>query len=297
MLKDKRKSVGFAGIGTMGAGMCQNLAKAGFSLFVYNRTRAKAEAITSATVVNNPQELCKHTEVLFTCVSNDDALQEVLFSPRGIWATITPKHTLIDCGTTSVKLTEEIAKQCSQKKIAFLDAPITGSKQGATDGALLFMIGGTEKAFEQCCDIFYAMGKKCVLCGPNTYGQRTKIALNLAQAMILQSYLEGIVLGLKEGVSLDVLREVFDNSGAKNQIATAKMPKILCNDFSPHFQTELMNKDIKLADEEIQRLGIPLPLSKAMRGVLQEAIESGFGMEDFCALVKLLEKNAGVKVV
>lgn len=280
----------------MGTGMCQNLINAGFSLCVYNRTRTRALAIKGATVVDNPQDLCKNAEVIFTCVSNDEALTEVLFSPQGIWTTITPKHVLIDCGTTSVNLTEKVTKKCAHKKVAFLDAPITGSKRGAEEGTLLFMVGGTKDIFEQWSDLFYAMGNKCVLCGPNTYGQRTKIALNLAQVMILQSYLEGIVLGLKEGVSLNVLREVFDNSGAKNQIATAKMPKIQSHDFTPHFQLELMNKDVKLVEEEMQRLGITLPLSTSIRGILQEAVDKGLGKEDFCAIVKLLEKIAGVKV-
>lgn len=261
-----------------------------------NRTSVKAEAITGAIVVDTPAELCGNAEIIFTMVSNDNALKEILFSQQGIFSTINSHHTLIDCGTTSIELTEEIAKKCAAKKAAFLDAPLTGSKNAADEGTLLFMFGGTKAVFEKNRDVFAALGKKFVHCGQHTNGQRTKIALNIAQVMILESYLEGIALGLKEGIPLNVLREVFDNSGAQNRVSTVKMQKILQRDFSPHFLLELMNKDIKLAQKEMKKLKLDLPLAKAVVKVLQQAVDKGLGKEDFCALVKLLEEKIGIKL-
>lgn len=291
------KSVGFAGIGTMGSGMSRNLVKAGFNVFVYNRTRAKAELIQGSTVVDTPAELCSKAEVILMCVSNDASLKDILYSATGIMSTISSKNILIDSSTTSVELTAKIAKKCAEKGAAFLDAPVTGGMKGAAEGTLLYMVGGKKEAFESCRKIFEAMGKRLVYCGPNTYGQRMKIALNLAQAMILESYLEGIVLGLKEDLPLDVIMETFDNSGAKSGVATAKMPSILQRDFSPTFLLELMNKDMKLAEHEIKKLGINLPTAAATIKMLQEGMDKDLAKEDWIAIAKLLEQKAGVKIM
>lgn len=184
------KTVGFAGIGTMGSGMSRNLVKAGFNVFVYNRTRSKAEAIEGATVVDTPAELCSKAEIVLMCVSNDASLKDILYSEKGIMSTISSDNILIDGSTTSVELTAEIAKKCAEKGAAFLDAPVTGGIKGAVEGTLLYMVGGPKETFEKYRHVFEAMGKRLVYCGPNTYGQRMKIALNLTQAMTLESYLE-----------------------------------------------------------------------------------------------------------
>ncbi|MBI2141168.1 NAD(P)-dependent oxidoreductase [Candidatus Woesearchaeota archaeon] len=290
------QNVGFAGIGTMGSGMSRNLVKAGFNVFVYNRTRPKAEAIQGATVVDTPAELCGKAEVVLMCVSNDASLRDILYSSSGIMSSLSRKNILIDSSTTSVELTAEMAGKCAEKGAEFLDAPVTGGMKGAAEGTLLYMIGGKKEVFEKCRNVLEAMGKRLIYCGPNTYGQRMKIALNLTQAMVLESYLEGVVLGLKEGLPIDVIIEAFDNSGAKSGVATAKMPSILQRDFSPTFLLELMNKDHKLADSEIKKLKLTLPIAAATVKILQEGMDKGLAKEDWIAIAKLLEQKNNVKI-
>lgn len=290
------KSVGFAGIGTMGSGMSRNLVKAGFNVFVYNRTRSKAEAIEGATVVDTPADLCRNAEVVLMCVSNDSSLREILYGGSGIMPALTEKNVLIDSSTTSVELTAEIAKKCAEKRAGFLDAPVTGGMKGAADGTLLYMVGGKREVFEKCRPVFDAMGKKLIYCGPNTYGQRMKIALNLTQSMILESYLEGVVLSLKEGLPLDVVMETLDSSGARSGVATAKMPSIVQRDFTATFLLELMNKDLKLAAAEIKKLSLSLPVAAETIKLLQEGMDKGLAKEDWIAIVKLLEQKNNVKV-
>lgn len=140
------------------------------------------------------------------------------------------------------------------------------------------------------------MGKKIVHCGPNTYGQRMKVVLNITQGMILESYLEGVVFGLKEGLSLQTIQDVLDNSGAKNTLASVKMPSIIDRNFQPYFLLELMHKDMGLAEQELQRLGLQLPLAQAVIRVYQECMQQGLGKEDWSAIVKLLEKKVGVEI-
>ena len=249
------KNIGFAGIGIMGKGMSSNLVKAGFNVFVYNRTRSKAEAIKGATVVDSLKELAEKAEIIVVCVSNDDSIKEVLLSDEGIIPKLTDKHTLVDSSTVSVAITGDVAKKVEEIGAKFLDAPVTGGKKGAEEGTLMFMIGGDEDVFEKNRDIFQAMGDKLVFCGANTYGQRMKLTLNLIQSMTFETYLEGLALGIKNGLPLHVIRDVFDNSGARSNVAITKMPAVEHHDFTPNFLLELMHKDVKLAEKEIKKLG------------------------------------------
>ncbi len=293
------KNIGFIGIGTMGKGMVENLLKNNFKVFAYNRTKEKAKAIKhkNFNLVDNPKELPGKTEVIFTCVSNDDALKEVLFSDNGVFKMIKENNILIDSGTTSSELTKEIYSKAKEKNAEFLDAPITGSKIGAETGQLVIMVGGKKEIFEKCMPLWNAVGKKAVYCGSNGAGQKVKHVLNLAMSLILESYLEALVFAMKSGVDISPIMEVLDNSGAKNGVASFKMPYIMERNFKPaHFLYKLMYKDLKIAEKEINDLGLNLPLSKEIFKRFQKGHEKGLDEEDFCSLVKLLEEEAGIQV-
>ncbi|MBI2658125.1 NAD(P)-dependent oxidoreductase [Candidatus Woesearchaeota archaeon] len=292
------KSIGFIGLGTMGNGMAQNLLKNGFKVAGYNRTKSKARKINhkNFSIANSPKEACKNSDIIITCVANDSALNEVLFSADGAFDALGKDKILVDCSTTSVGMTDKIAKKCGKKGIKFLDVPMTGSKMAAEAGTLLFMAGGDENVMKECMPVFNAMGKKVVYCGPNTYGQRAKIALNLTQALMLQSCFEGLVLGVKNGVPLASMIEIFENSGAKSGVGSVKIPKVLNRDFSPHFKLELMNKDVEFAMNEMQKLGLELPLSTAVAKVFRNAMAKGLGQQDFAGIAKLLEEEAGIEM-
>lgn len=290
------KNIGFIGIGTMGKGMVQNLLKNNFNVLAYNRTKKKIEEVKrkNLNIIETPKDACK-ADVVITCVSNDAALNDVLFSRNGVFKDIGKNNILMDCGTTSIEFTKKINGECNKKNVDFLDAPITGSKIGAETGNLLFMVGGKKELFDKCMPIFNAMGKKAVYCGGNAQGQKAKIALNLAQSMILQGYLEGIILGMKNGVGIEAMREIFENSGARTGIGSFKLPYLINRDFKPHFKLELMNKDIKLAINEIKKLDLSLPLSKEINNVFDKAMRKGWEKEDFVCIARLLEEDAGIK--
>ena len=140
------------------------------------------------------------------------------------------------------------------------------------------------------------MGKKAVYCGETPNGQKIKHVLNLTQSNILQSYLEGIVFSLKQGLELDVILDVMQNSAANNGVGSFKLPYIRKRDFNPHFLLNLMHKDLKLAEEEIKELKLNLPLSKETIKIFDEAMKDKLGNEDFSAIVKLLEEKNKVKI-
>ncbi|MBI2676006.1 MAG: NAD(P)-dependent oxidoreductase [Candidatus Aenigmarchaeota archaeon] len=290
--------IGFIGIGTMGRGMVKNLLNKGFRVFAYNRTRVRTEELNheKLQIVDSAKEACEKAEIIIICVSNDSALDEVLSSENGGFQTLKEGKILVDCGTTSVDLTLKIAEECRRRGADFLDAPMTGSKTGAESGTIMFMVGGDKDVLDECMPIFNAMGSKAVYCGDNSYGQRAKIGLNLAQSLILEGYLEGLILGVKNGVPLEAMLEIFENSGPKNGVASAKIGRILKRDFTSDFKLELMRKDIGLASEEIKKLGLDLPLSKEISKAFEKAVEKGLGREDFSSIVKLLEENAKIEL-
>jgi len=287
------KTVGFIGVGTMGRGMVQNLAKKGFFVLAYNRTKSKIEDLTSdkIKIVDTVKEVCG-ADLVITCLPNDKSLEDVFFG--GIETFIEKDAIYSDCGTTSVDFTEKISKICMEKDIAFLDAPLTGSKLKAASGALTIMVGGNKEALKVCMPVFKSMGTTIVHCGANTYGQRAKIALNMAQALILESYLESIILGVKNGVPLKAMEEILENSAAKNGAGSFKLPYIKKRDFEQHFMLKLMHKDLMFADHERKRLGLNLPLAEKISGIFGQALDRGD--EDIITIVKTLEKDANIEL-
>ncbi len=291
------KNIGFIGLGTMGSGMVLNLLKNNFKVFAHNRTKSKIKiSDKNLKVVDSPKEACESSEIIITCVSNDKALDEVLHGKRGAFESPIESKILVDCGTTSIEFTERIKEECDKKNAKFLDAPITGSKVGAAAGTLLFMVGGDKKTIRKCIPAFNAMGRKVVYCGANTCGQRAKIALNLAQSILMQGYFEGIVLGAKNGVPIEKMIEIFENSGAQTKVGFAKTQKVMSRNFEPHFKLELMDKDIKLAMNEMKKLKIDLPLSKEVSKIFDKAMKKGWQNDDFACLAKLLEESSKVMI-
>ena len=288
------KTIGFVGVGTMGRGMVKNLAKSGFKVLAYNRTKEKIIDMKSdnISVVDSIRGACQG-DIVITCLPDDKAVEDAVFGKEGIMENI-KGEVFVDCGTTSIEMTKKLNGACNGKKIEFLDAPITGSKLGAEAGTMTIMVGGKKEVFDRCLGVFKAMGKTYVYCGPVTYGQKAKLALQMAQAMILESYLECIVFAVKNDVPLEAMERIMENSAAKNGVGMFKMQYIKKRDFEPHFMLKLMHKDLGLAEKEMKRLGMDLPLAKHIREVFEKSM--GRGEEDVSAIVKELEKKAGIEL-
>lgn len=286
--------IGFAGMGMMGFGMANNLLKAGFEVYIWNRTKEKAQAVIGANIVDKPKDLCEKAEIIFTCLSNDAALNEVLFSEEGIFKTLGEGQTFVDSGTTSIDFTQRMAEHCDNVGANFIDAPVTGGKSKAESGELLYMIGAKKEVLDKYRDIFNAMAGLIVHCGDVTYGQRAKIALNITQSMIFQSYMEGIAIATKNGVSQEVIREVFDNAGPRNNVSLGKFPRVENRDFEADFYMHLMNKDVNLAKQEIEKNGLKLPLAQAIISVFDDAMKSNLGDEDWISIAKLIEEKNSI---
>jgi 3-hydroxyisobutyrate dehydrogenase-like beta-hydroxyacid dehydrogenase len=287
-------SVAFIGLGTMGAGMVRNLIAAGLEVRGYNRSAQPAETLAKEGMVRaaTPRLATEGADAVITCVSDDGALRSVsLEHESGLVGALREGALWLECGTTSLELTRELASAASERGADFLDAPITGSKLGAASGNLTFMVGGPGPVFDRGAPLFDILGKAAVHVGERVgMGQSAKYCLNMTQAVVLQGVLEGYALAKRLGVSVQSMSEVFENSAGKTGVGSFKTPYLQKGDYEAHFKTWLMHKDLHLALGEASRFRLPLPAANAVRTVYDQGVAEGLGDEDFLALAKLLEK-------
>ena len=289
--------LGFLGLGTMGAGMVGNLLRAGYEVAGYNRTPARSEPLTALGMqpVKRPGDVAVRSDIVFLCVSNDAAVRSLALGNPGVIEQMDQGSVLVDTGTTGLELTSELAECCARRDVRFVDAPITGSKLGARNGTLTFIVGGSSDDVAALQPFFEVMGKHVVHVGEQIgSGQRAKYCLNMTQAVVLQGVLEGYTLANKLGIGMDKLAEVFENSAGKTGVGSFKTPYLFRGDYTPHFRLALMHKDLHLALAEAAKARVPLPAASATCHVYDQGTAEGLGEEDFLALAKLMERWAKI---
>ena len=247
------RNIGLIGLGLMGRPMAANLLKAGHSLAIWNRTAWRAEELVhgGAALAKNPREVATESDLLITMVSDPPALEEVLWGHEGrndgALDGLRPGSTYMDCSTISPALVRKIAAACAERKVKFLDAPVTGGDWGAREGTLLFMIGGDAETVREVEPVLAAMGKKWFHLGPNGAGQTIKLAMNALLALQVGAVAEGIALVTRAGLKGEQLFEVLQASMARSGVLDIKVPLMLKGDFKPSFPLRLMHKDLSLA--------------------------------------------------
>ncbi|HWH61146.1 MAG TPA: NAD(P)-dependent oxidoreductase [Terriglobales bacterium] len=286
--------VAFVGLGIMGRPMAANLAKAGHEVSVWNRSAGKE--VEGARVASSPADAAKGAEVVWICVSDTAAVEQVLFGPNGIEQSLTDGMIIADSSTISPAATRRFAERVANKGVQYVDSPVTGSKVGAEAGTLLFIVGGSEEAIERLKPLYAAMGKKIFRMGETGKGQSAKIAMNLQIAMIYEGFAEGLTLAAKLGVEPATLVPLINASMVKSGVVEYKAPFVLQRDFTANFPLKLMRKDIRLALEAAKEARVKLPGGETVEEIYEMAVEDGHADLDFAATLMLLEKWAGVEV-
>lgn len=286
--------VGFVGLGIMGRPMAANLVKAGHEVSVWNRSAGKD--VEGARVASSPADAAQGSEVVWICVSDTAAVEQVLFGPNGIEQSLAEGMIIADSSTISPAATRRFAERVAKKGVQYVDSPVTGSKVGAEGGTLLFIVGGTEEAIEKLKPLYAAMGKKIFRMGETGKGQSAKIAMNLQIAMIYEGFAEGLTLAAKLGVDPATLIPLINASMLKSGVVEYKAPFVLQRDFTANFPLRLMRKDIRLALEAAKEARVKLPGVETVEEVYDMAVEDGHADLDYAATLMLLEKWAGVEV-
>jgi 2-hydroxy-3-oxopropionate reductase len=286
--------VAFLGLGIMGRPMATNLAKAGHQVKVW--TRSADKNVEGAQQANSPAEAAAGAEVIWTCVSDTKAVENVLFGPQGVNEALTGGQIFVDSSTISPSATKQFAARVRAKGAQYVDAPVTGSKVGAENGTLIFIVGGEESAIEKLKPLFAAMGKKFCRMGETSKGQVAKLAMNLQIALIYEGFAEGLTLAAKLGVDAQTLIPLIEASMIRSGVTDYKAPFVLNRDFSPNFPLRLMRKDIRLALESAKEARVKLPGLETVEEVYDLATEEGHENDDYAATLMLLEKWAGIEV-
>jgi len=286
--------VAFLGLGIMGRPMASNLAKAGHEVAVWNRTPGKDVPGTRATA--SPAEAASGAEVVWMCVSDTKAVETVLFGPNGVEQSLMEGMIVVDSSTISPAATRRFAERVKARGVAYVDAPVTGSKVAAEGGTLVFMVGGDQAAIDRLGPLFAAMGKKIVRMGETGKGHAAKLVMNLQIALIYEGFAEALTLAVKLGVETPALLQLIESSMVRSGVVEYKAPFILKRDFSPNFPLRLMHKDIRLALEAAKDARVKLPALETVEEIYEMATEDGHENLDYAATLTLLEKWAGVEV-
>src|SRR5581483_3821113 len=286
--------VGFLGLGIMGRPMASNLVKAGNEVAVWNRT--PGTAVEGASSAATPAEAARDAQVVWMCVSDTNAVENILFGADGVEQSLSQGMIVVDSSTISPSSTRKFAERVRARGAEYVDAPMTGSKVGAENGTLIFIVGGEESAIEHVKALFAAMGKQFFRMGETGKGQAAKLVMNLQIAMIYEGLAEALTLATKLGVDAETLIPLVMASMVRSGVAEYKAPFLLKRDFSPNFPLRLMHKDLKLALDAAKEARVKLPGLESVEEIYDMAAEEGNQDLDYAATLILLEKWAGVKV-
>jgi 3-hydroxyisobutyrate dehydrogenase-like beta-hydroxyacid dehydrogenase len=291
--------VAFLGLGIMGSRQAANLARAGFELTVWNRTRSTAEAFASehrATVADTPAAAAAQAEFVITMVVDGDQVREVLFGEDGAATAARPGTVFIDCTTIGMTPALTIAQALAERQLSLLDAPVTGSAPKAEDGTLTIMVGGSDEDFARARSVFEAMGELIVHCGPQGHGQMIKLLNNAMAAANAAIVGEALIVGSRAGVDLDALVQVVGSGAGNSTMLGLKAGPMRAHDYTTLFKLEHMLKDVRLCLEEGQRLGVPFPSAAHAREILSAGMGRGLADADFAAMIEPLEGAAGERL-
>jgi 3-hydroxyisobutyrate dehydrogenase len=292
--------IGFVGLGIMGSRMAANLRGAGYELTVYNRTRERAEAWAAergGTVVATPAEVGAASDVVITMVVDGAQVQEVLLGEQGVAQGAAPGTLCVDMSTIAPGDSRRIAAALSERGIAFVDAPVTGSSPRAEDGTLTIMAGGATKDFQRARPLFEVMGELIVHVGEEVgQGEMVKLINNAVAAANAHTLAQALVVGRGTGVDLDALVQVMGAGSGGSAMLALKAEPMRKHDYSTLFKLEHMLKDVRLCLEEGQAAGVPFPAAAAVREALSAGMGRGLGDDDFAAVVETVEGLAGIRL-
>lgn len=292
------ETVGFIGLGSMGAGMAANLVKAGFAVVgmdVDNR-RTGLLAEKGATIVATPAEVAKAASRIVTMVETTAQTEEVILGAAGIQAGAGPGHSLAMMSTIDPIATKRIHDTLAAKGITMLDAPVSGGSARAADGSLAIICGGEAATFDAWLPVFKAMSANQFHVGSIGQGLALKLVNNMLIQTSTVAIAEAFVMGAKAGLDPKVMYDVIRVSTGASFALDFRVPRFLSGDFSPGGTVDISYKDQELETAFAKALGVPLFMAAISQQVYQMARAQGLNKQDGASVVKLYEQMAGVKL-
>lgn len=290
--------VGFIGLGIMGRGMAHNLLRAGFDLTVWNRTASRADelAAAGAKVAASPAALAEGCDIIFSCVSDTPDVRAVLLGEGGVIHGAAAGALVVDMSTISPQATREIAAALGERGVHFLDAPVSGGSEGAAKGTLSIMVGGEAEQVARATPGFQAMGKTITHVGGHGAGQTVKLVNQILVVGNMLAVSEALVFAEASGADLEKTLAAVTGGAAGSWMLANRGPQVLRRDWRPGFTIDLQQKDLRLVLEAADQVGAPLIATSMVFHMYRTLQQAGLGHEGNHALIKALERLAGVQV-
>ncbi|HEX4716884.1 MAG TPA: NAD(P)-dependent oxidoreductase [Thermoleophilaceae bacterium] len=284
------QTIGFVGLGAMGSRIARRLLDAEHRVYGTNRTKSKAEPLIDRGLEwrGTPREVAAASDVIFSMVTDDAALDAITSGPDGILAGLTERKVFVDMSTVSPRASRELAEDARALGGEMLDAPVSGSIPQATAGTLAIMVGGADEAFATAQPLLRELGQTVTHVGGNGQGLLLKLAINISLAVQTLAFSEGLLLAERGGIDARLAAEVMSTSSIGSPMLKARVPLLLDLPQDAWFDVALMEKDIQLARRAGDEFAISLPSAGVADGVLARAIDLGYAHRDLASLHEVL---------
>ena len=291
-------TVGFVGLGIMGRPMLKNLLRAGHTVVAYGRTAAKIDACVADGTQRGAsnRDVGARAEIVITMLPNGPEVEDVVLGADGILSGAKPGSLLIDMSSISPLVSKKIAAACAERKVAFLDAPVSGGEPKAIDGTLAIMVGGSEEAFRKAEPLLKCMGSSVTLTGPVGAGNTTKLANQIMVACNIAAMGEALTLATSCGLDPEVVFNAVKGGLAGSAVLNAKAPMLINRDFKPGFRIVLHQKDLRNALQAAEASQVCLPLTALVQQMISSLIGEGKGDLDHSAIATFVEGLSHVEV-
>jgi 2-hydroxy-3-oxopropionate reductase len=291
-------TIGFIGLGIMGAPMATNLIKAGHSLVVFDIVEANVSKLTArgAKAAPSCRAVAEQAALIITMLPNSPHVRKALLGPEGVAEGARKGAIIADMSSIAPLASREMSVELAARGIIYLDAPVSGGEPKAVDGSLAIMVGGPVESFDSIKSILGTMGSSVTHVGDVGSGNVAKLANQMIVAQNIAAVSEAMVLATKAGVDPERVYQAIRGGLAGSTVLEQKMGKILDGNFQPGFRIELHIKDLLNVMETATSVGVPVPQTAQVLEILKGLQVSGHGKEDHCALVQYFETLAGTKV-
>ncbi len=287
------KNVSFIGLGVMGYPMAGHLQNNGYNVTVYNRTTTKAEKWVEeykGSMAKTPGESSQNSEIVFMCVGRDEDIIEVMEGEGGILSNVAEGSIIVDHTTASAEIARNYYQKLKDKKLSFLDAPVSGGQAGAENGVLSIMIGGDEKDYNTVKPVLASYGKAIELIGPSGSGQIAKMINQICIAGLVQGLSEAMAFGKKSNVDMEKVLSVISKGAAQSWQMENRYRTMIDGKFDYGFAVDWMRKDLSICFNEASKNGAMLPVTKIVDKYYEEVQKNGGNRFDTSSLMTLLDK-------
>ena len=286
-------NIGVIGLGIIGSRMAANWTKAGHTVLGWNRTRASAAELGIALAAT-PREVVSRSDVIMIVVADPPALDRVVAGEDGVAAAPLAGKVVLNASTVGPADNRRAAAAVRRAGGDFVEVPFTGSKGAAEAGKLIFFAGGETATVRRLEPLLLQIGQRVVYFGSVGKAADAKLVFNLMIANQMEAMAEGFAFARKAGLAPDRFMEAYRLNAGYSVLADLKTPKILGNDFTPHFSLKHMDKDIRLALERASELKLDLPLTCRLKDLFTEAMARGWGEDDFAVLYRQVAEKSGL---